>query len=353
MAIGMPDEARKVFDQYLNDFPDNAFIRYCSAVQYFCRGEFELAQAEADRALSLAPDNYVYVGLKGMIYGRQGNLAAAEKGYEKLLQLDEPVARVSWLSGMGNLRLLEGRIVESQDLLEKAVESVRQAEEKDWECYFLFRSAFNHLLLGAPQKALALMDRMWALSSEWESDFWQMMALHIRGIAALKMKDRDGALKAADELKKFIDGSMYEKEIRQYDHLLGLIELEKNNLPQAVKYLEKAVALLPGQFNFYGGSMEMHAFYLDSLARAYFQAGDLQKAKAEYERITSLTTGRLHFGDIYAKSFFMLGKIAEQQGDKTKAIERYGKFLDLWKNADPGLAEVEDARKRLAGLGSS
>lgn len=35
---------------------------------------------------------------------------------------------------------------------------------------------------------------------------------------------------------------------------------------------------------------------------------------------------------------------------KGKAIEHYEKFLSLWKDAAPGIKEVEHARKRLAGL---
>ena len=97
-------------------------------------------------------------------------------------------------------------------------------------------------------------------------------------------------------------------------------------------FFKKAVSQL--QVGFY-----KHAYFIEPLALAYYKAGDKDKAQEEYERIISLTTGRFYHGDIYAKSFYMLGKIFEEQGDTAQASEHYEKFLSLWKDADPGIAE--------------
>jgi hypothetical protein len=39
-----------------------------------------------------------------------------------------------------------------------------------------------------------------------------------------------------------------------------------------------------------------------------------------------------------------------QKSERAKAIVHYEKFHLLWKDADPGIAKVEDARERLAGF---
>ncbi len=126
--------------------------------------------------------------------------------------------------------------------------------------------------------------------------------------------------------------------------------MENKNYSDAVENLKEAIYLLPYQ---HGAMQPRDSLFwiVGSLAQAYYEKGDFEEAKREYEKITGLTSGRiLDDRALYPRSFYMLGKILEKWGAKAKAIENYRKFLELWKDADPGLPEVEDAKAKLASL---
>ncbi|MGD9347108.1 MAG: protein kinase [Candidatus Aminicenantes bacterium] len=88
----------------------------------------------------------------------------------------------------------------------------------------------------------------------------------------------------------------------------------------------------------------------DVVARAYQQKGDLDKAIAEYERLMTIDLKDRDRRLIHPLYHYKLATLYEQKGWKDKAIDQYEIFLDLWKDADPVYAELEDARQRLAAL---
>jgi tetratricopeptide (TPR) repeat protein len=91
--------------------------------------------------------------------------------------------------------------------------------------------------------------------------------------------------------------------------------------------------------------------FLEYLAEAHEQAGRRDEAQKAYEEIRS---PKPFYGPgdvlIWARSSYRLARVLESKGDRAGTAKNYREFLDLWKDADPGLPEVEDARKRLAGL---
>ncbi len=92
---------------------------------------------------------------------------------------------------------------------------------------------------------------------------------------------------------------------------------------------------------------------LFELARAFERARQPDSALALYERVVSTP----HFYRIFdvahalAPSLKRLGELYEERGGRAKAREYYGRFVDLWKDADPELQPVvRDVRGRIARL---
>jgi tRNA A-37 threonylcarbamoyl transferase component Bud32/tetratricopeptide (TPR) repeat protein len=87
-----------------------------------------------------------------------------------------------------------------------------------------------------------------------------------------------------------------------------------------------------------------------AIGLAFDRSGKSDSARAYLTKYVETTeSGRFLLDRWYlAPSLYRLGELYESAGDTKHATEYYGRFVDLWKNADPELQpRVEEARKRM------
>jgi tetratricopeptide (TPR) repeat protein len=243
-----------------------------------------------------------------------------------------------------NLYEYRGQFEEASKMWEQNLVLAQEANQRTWEAMCFYGLAHSLYYAGNPEEALKACEQVLNITRETDDLSIERNSLYLRGLILLEMGSISEAQNTAEELKTLIEKGLDPKIIRLYHGLAGCIGLKKKNFSRAITQFQKALDLRSF------GPLSKPAETISLLASAYHQSGNLEKAVEQYQRIHQLNSGRLGDGPIYIKSFYRLGKIFEQQGDTAKAIENYEKFLDLWKDADPGIAEVEDAKKGLAGL---
>jgi tetratricopeptide (TPR) repeat protein len=180
---------------------------------------------------------------------------------------------------------------------------------------------------------------------------WTAWYYFYLGLVDIEQRDINSAKSRLLEINSLIPDVLpdYKKWIKfYYNFLQAEIFLAEGAVDKAISTCEKSAHL----GSFVPNYLFHHnpPFLKDTLARAYRENGEIEKAIAEYQRLTTFDPQREERYLTHPKYYYRLAKLYEQKVDKAQAIQNYEKFLDLWKDADPGLAEVDDARKRLVAI---
>ena len=124
----------------------------------------------------------------------------------------------------------------------------------------------------------------------------------------------------------------------------AIIEIQHNNPTRALTLLEAAS---PYELGWGPGNGPYLPIY--TRAQAYLQAREGAKAAAEYQKILDhrgIDPTSLH----YTLARLGLGRAHALQGQTTKARTAYQDFLTLWKDADPDIPILQEAKAEYAKL---
>ena len=333
--LNQHEKAIQVIENYLKNVGDHVWCHPELSTTYIELGRYDQALEEIEIELAMT-QGHSGKDRKADILTLKGDWEEAEKLLSEYR---------NW-SRLKNLRLFQGKYGEVVEIYESRIQAAKDSQNIRSEASWHQQLASIVLRAGMIQKALNEANKALALARQ--VDLFQTRVLRdslfTLGLIQCRMKEWQDVEKTASELRSLVENDKQQHSVYVNDFLAGLIAYERQNYKDALGYFNKALSL---QWNAPG---TYRADLVEYLAKTYERMGETDKAREEYEKIPNLTTGRLSYGDIYVKSFYNLGRINEQQGNSAKAIKHYEKFLTLWKDADPGIAEVEDARKRLNEL---
>lgn len=341
MATGAYDRAWDTLQANQQVFSNPAVLHTNLGLFFLCQGKYELALVEVNKSLALEPANLLSASLKGHLFHLQNKFMAAEEAYAALLDSAEPSMARFWL---GHLYLTQGRHKRCVQEIRQGIAEAQEAKDTFAEIELLLFLAYVLERQGDGEKALEAAARAKASASAARFRSFEKIALHHEGMSHIRRGNLDGAVISAEELLRVIKSTGHDKHMRYYHHLLGQIALSRSQPKQSTAGFKKALSMMHHQKDTY----DEHALFMSALASAYEKSGDLDKARTQYEEITALTTGRLHWGDLYAQSHFRLGKICQKKNWPGMAAQHYRNYLKIMESADPDLPELKDARRQLA-----
>ncbi|MFY9559080.1 MAG: winged helix-turn-helix domain-containing protein [Terriglobales bacterium] len=371
-ADGNFEKANQVYELWARTYPRSGTPFVQMAAIHGTLGQYDKAIGESIEALHRAPDSYVaYANLIGL-YTSLNRFDDAKGTYQKMLEskLDYPDVhvylyalaaalrdaaemhrQVIWANGkvgiediilaeQADTEAFYGRLDEAREFSRRAIESAQRAGKGETAALWRINEALREAEFGNWQVARHGAEVALALKSTREVQILAALILAQSGDAQRAQKMSDD-LARRYPLDTLVNG-YWLPTIR------AAIELDRNNAAEALKLLQEATSYELGADPYTPEwAAPLHPAYVRG--EAYLQLHRGKEAAAEYQKFVNYWGAVRNF-PLGALARLGLARAYAEQGDSAKAHIAYQDFLTLWKDADPDIPLLKQAKAEYSNL---
>jgi eukaryotic-like serine/threonine-protein kinase len=367
-STGEIEKAAQTYELWEANYPRDFVPHGNLGVAYLNMGQFDKALAENQETLRLGPNVTSYTNL-GATYILLNRLPEAKSTFDEALahKLDGGILRgaiyalaflegdaaqmerqVAWgagkpgdedalLSTQSDTEAYYGRMNKARDFSRRAVDSAVRADSKETAASWQVNAALREAELG--NAALARQGVTEALALSPGRDVKVVAAFTVARIG-----DAPRAKALAEELEKSYPTNTMLK-LYWLPTINAAIDLNKGNASQAVVDLEAATPYELGAAGIFINS----AYPAYVRGQAYLLEHNGAAAAAEFQKLLDHRgiVGNLVTGSL---AHLQIGRAYAMAADTAKAKAAYQDFLSLWKDADPDIPILKEAKAEYAKL---
>jgi eukaryotic-like serine/threonine-protein kinase len=371
IATGELDKAIQVFTQDLQAYPNDEYAHLNLSIAFMALGQYDKAAAELQEDVRLHPHDTSYLFSLAGVYVALNRLDEARTLYEQLqpsmggnpyfnrpmyyldflrgdvagmlqhfnLAIRKPGEEDTMLVMQSATEAYHGRLSQAREFSHRAVDTARKSDGKEMAARWQAYSALPEVEFGNTAQARQLIASALALAP----------GRNVRVLAALALARSDDSAQA----QKLADGLNRElpRDLMIQSYVLptvsAMLALKRGDGKRALELLKTASEYELAQPPAFSLSTPLYPTYVRG--QAYLKVGQGNQAAAEFQKIID-HRGLVGNYPLGALAHLQLGRAYALAGDATKARAMYLDFLSLWKDADPDIPILKQAKAEYARL---
>jgi eukaryotic-like serine/threonine-protein kinase len=328
LELGQYDKSLAKFQEALQRNPDSALIYRNTVYAYIRLNRLEDARATAEEAKGKKLDvsNSLY-----MLSFLQNDAAGMEK--QVVINAGKPGVEDGFLANEANTAAYYGQLARAQVFSRRAVASADRAGEHETAAGYQAQAALREALFGNKAEARRHIDSTLKVSMGRDVQYGAALVYAFIG-------DSERAQALADDLGKHFP----EDTVVRFNYLPTLraqLALSRNDASKADEMLQVASPYELGDVGF------TNLYPVLVRGQAYLAAHKGSEAAAEFQKILD-HRGVVVNEPIGALAHLQIARAYAMQGDTVKARAAYKDFLTLWKDADPDIPILKEAKAEYA-----